>query len=136
MVATTQPRHSSLPLIFLMLLALAMGALLLYGVDGVTDTVRARPEHSVAKHGDVVQRIHQCLNDKGPSQIWKSKSWRTPNRYFFGCELDDGTWGLSIVDKTKNGWLEKTTFRIKDGTLKQFVEYVSARAELVQGVLP
>lgn len=134
MVATN--RQSTLPIVPLLLLAIVAGALIASGIAGVAEQVRTRPEHSTAKHGDVVADIHRCLQQNGPHQVWRSTSWRTPNHYFLTCQLDDGTWGLSIVEKARKGWLERTTFQVKDGTLQQLIEYVSAKAKLVSGTLP
>lgn len=122
-----------LPLALLVLIPIVLFA---FGVAGVARQVRER-DHAAIKHGQAtVDSIHRCLENNGPEHIFRSSSWRTPDKHFFTCRLPDGTWGLSIAEETSQGWIEKTAFKVKQGTLEQLVEYVTARAELVSGVLP
>lgn len=133
---TDHMRPQTIPLLPLALLALIPIALLAFGIAGIADNVRDRT-HASAKHGEQeVNAIHRCLENNGPAHIFRSRSWRTPNKYYMTCELSDGRWGLSILQKTSKGYLEKTAYIVKDGSLKSLIEWVTARAELVSGILP
>ena len=86
------------------------------------------------KHADA-QAIRQCLNDKGASQVWQSKSWRQPNTFFRVCDLGDGRVGVMLVKWAGRAgvWRETTSFVIKDGRPQQALEYLSGKARLVYG---
>ena len=84
------------------------------------------------KHADAAA-IRQCLDDKGASEVWKSRSWRQPNTYFRVCDISNGRVGVMLVRWAgKAGvWREATSFVVKDGKPQQTVEYLSARSRLV-----
>lgn len=121
---TAQDTYRPAPIAPLLLLAVII---LTLGILGVTNHVRTNAEHTV-KHGDVVAEIHRCLEDNGPAQVWRSRSWRQPDTRFLTCEYEPDRWGLMIVQRVKDGWREVTTFVVKSGRLAELVEYLTARA--------
>ena len=112
-----------------LLILLALAAILL---AVALDQVKVRNgEHAPAKHGADAGAIHRCLDANGPAETWQFTSWRRPNHYIQTCQLDDGRWGLRIIQKVKNGWRERSSFIVKDGTYQQLFEYITARARPV-----
>ncbi|GAI18460.1 unnamed protein product, partial [marine sediment metagenome] len=69
------------------------------------------------------------------SEVYKWRSWRRPNTFIQTCRLDDGRWGLRIIEAVARGWLEKTSFVVKGGSWPELIEYVSARALPYAGFL-
>lgn len=128
MVHAERPDAHSQRAAWLLLLIIAAIPL---GLIAMAINVDTRPEHSVKKHGGEAVAIHEHLRRCDPDEIWKTRSDKRPNIFYFGCELDDDCWGLCIVQKARQGLQEITSFVVKDGTRAQFVEYVSARATLV-----
>lgn len=93
-------------------------------------------DHAVIKHGLDAQKIRSCLNKNGPDEVWAFTSWRRANHFIQTCKLDDGRWGLRIIQGTKAGrWLERTSFIVKNGTKQELREYVTARAVRFTGNL-
>lgn len=88
--------------------------------------------HATAKH-DEASDIRKCLKDKGIYQMWRSRSWRTPFKFFRLCVLQDGRIGMQVVEWswTSWAWLEKTAFTPKNGTPFELREYLSAIAERI-----
>jgi len=84
--------------------------------------------HALKKHGADASAIRKCLNLDGPDEVWKFMGWRKANYYIQTCQLGDDRWGLRIIQLTRNGWIEKTSFIVKDGTFTQLTEYITARA--------
>lgn len=119
-------------LIFLpILVAMAAGIILLIG-NGVKVKNGA---HSVSKHQAEAREIHKCLDEKGPFRVWKFRPGKKENHYVQTCRLDDYRWGMRIIEKTKRGWQERTSFVPKQGTTEQLNEYLTARAEPFNGYL-
>jgi hypothetical protein len=85
--------------------------------------------HAVLKHGAEATSIRRCLDSNGPNEVWEFTSHRRKGFFIFTCQLDDGKWGIQILQRTKLGqWIEKTAFVVKDGSAFQLKEYVTARA--------
>lgn len=84
------------------------------------------------KHEEA-ESIRRCLQDKGIYQVWRSRSWRTPLKFFRLCVLNDGRIGMQVVEWswTSWAWLEKTAFSPKNGTSFELREYLSAIAERI-----
>jgi len=112
-----------LALIFAVVLPVASGAMQCLAVSWC--------EHSVVKHTTDAQAIHDCLESNGPTQKWQSNSWRTPNKFFYVCQLDDGRMGMSIIMRTAQGLKEKTSFIVKNGKVSELFEYLTARATFI-----
>jgi hypothetical protein len=49
--------------------------------------------------------------------------------------LDDGRWGLSIIERGLYWLKERSSYIVKDGTRKQLIEYISAK-ETYLGPMP
>lgn len=92
--------------------------------------------HALKKHGAIAQTIVDACKGNGPAQVWRSVSWRHPDKYYLGCELPDGQLGLWVVQCTKRGWMWVTSFLPGNGSEQAFVEYVAARAKPYVDVLP
>lgn len=88
--------------------------------------------HSIKRHGEDAAKIHKCLDNNGPEQLWKITGYKRPNHFIETCKLDDGRWGLRIIQRTLKGWQEKTSFVVKRGTLTELREYITARAVRVR----
>ena len=87
--------------------------------------------HAVLKHGlEAVAVRNGCDND-GFDSLHKSRSYRTPNKFFELCRTEDGWWGVRIREwsQKKCAWIEKTSFRVGDGTYGEAWAYVTARAK-------
>lgn len=86
-----------------------------------------------AKHDEAAD-VRRCLEERGAEQVWRSRSWRTPFKFFRTCSLDDARVGLQIVRWSWRSlaWREVTAFVVKDGRAEQILEYLSAIAERVR----
>ena len=121
-------KHQESPniLVFLLIILVILGVLWVAGVQN--------GEHSVIKHGADAIQIHEILDDscRGSHNQWHSRSWRTPNKFFQTCQLDDGRWGFRVIDKIKGVWHEKTSFVPGDVSYTHLVEYLSGIARIVR----
>ena len=84
--------------------------------------------HAAAKHGADAIAIQCQLDNEPPHSVWQFTSWRRQGTFIQTTCLPDGRWGLRIIECTKAGWNEKTSFVPKDGSAVSLKEYVSARA--------
>ena len=117
-----------LPLLACLLGLLLLASLLWASKADVVLEMRMT-NHAVLKHGAEATSIRQCLDGKGPNEVWEFTSRKRKDFFIFTCQMDDGKWGIQIVQRTKVGQLlEKTAFIIKDGSAFQLKEYVTARA--------
>lgn len=91
-------------------------------------------DHAVKKHGNDARLIRRCLEDYGARQVWRSRSWRTPLKFFRTCLLPDGREGMQIVQWSWRlmAYRELTAFVIKDGRGHQIKEYLTAVAVQVK----
>jgi hypothetical protein len=127
------------PLIFL--IGLGLVGIILMGVLSPgwgrgNDVPVANGKHALAKHTADAKAIHKCLDGRGPSEVWKVTSLDYPNHFIQTCQLNDGRWGIRVIQWTKDRiFKEKTSFVIKDGTKEQLVEYLTARARPFAGKL-
>ncbi len=120
MTATTLDRPLNLkPLLLLALLTIAV----LWGA------------HAVARHGDEAQQVRSALSCNGPSEVWRFRSWRRQKQAIVTCELPDGRWGLSIIERVWYGLKERSSYIVKDGTRSQLWEYVSSK-DVYPGAMP
>lgn len=113
-------------------------ALLLIAV-AVLASIAVMPRmHAVAKHGMEAVAIRQACEEHGADYVFKSLSPKD-NKYFQVCALDDGRYGIRVIQCTAKGWVERTAFVAKgalgDGTWERTWEYISARAERFTGRL-
>ena len=106
-------------------LLLALLALALFVPLGVT--VVGNPAHAT-KHASDHTLINRCLDDNGPHMVLQSRSPKRTNQYWRVCQLDDGRWGVQLLERVARGWRERTAFVPKSGTWHDVWEYVSARA--------
>lgn len=121
MTAAALPQTSNKAGIILILPIIAATIILLAAVQNGT--------HSIEKHGADAVEIHAALDcGNGPVETWQSRSWRRKNQFFQVCQLEDGRWGLRLVERTLRGLKEKTSFVVKDGSRFALVEYLTARA--------
>ena len=123
------PQRSN-PIPVLAILAMAALALLSLGLANRARVVNG--EHSLAKHGAEAAAIHRCLDDNGPAELWAFTSWRRHDHYIQTCRLEDGRWGLRIIQRVKGAWQERTSFIVKDGSREKLVEYVTARCKIMR----
>lgn len=122
----TYQRPNLTPLILL--------AVVLFVLAGAV-AVKAAP-HAIAKHGQDAAAIWDCLDSNGPSEIWQSASWRTPNKYFQVCQISDGRWGFRIIEwlERRGVWKERTSFIPGDGSYRTLFEHLTAKAFRVPGL--
>jgi hypothetical protein len=95
----------------------------------VAALVVANGAHSVAKHGSDALAVHNCLDQPEPPgyELWRVMNGG--NKHYECVQLPDGRWGLRVIDFSRwRGWFERTSFVPKEGTYRQLIEYVSARA--------
>lgn len=125
-----------LPVVLLGAFLLALFAVFTPGWGLGNQVSVANTSHSVAKHGQDAREINRCLDRNGPSEVWKVTSDNYPNHYIQCGKLDDGRWGIRIIQWTKDKiFKEKSSFVVKDGTRSQLTEYLTARAEEFAGHL-
>ncbi len=114
-----------------LLLALALAAILFITV--------APRMHAVIKHGMEAVAIRQACEQHGPDYVFRSLSPKTPGKFFRVCSLDDGRYGIQIIECTARGWVEKTAFVAKgalgNGTWERTHEYLSSKAQPFKGRL-
>lgn len=124
----TLDTRQGLPIWPLLIMALALVA------AGVLTITVENGRHSVARHGAEAIQIQRILDDpcQGSHSQWQSRSWRTPNKFFQTCQLNDGRWGFRIIDKIRGKWNEKTSFVPGDGSKKHLLEYLTAIAKEVK----
>ena len=128
MTSETIDQINPAPVLFVLVVA----ALVLLSI-GLANRARVvNGKHSLAKHGAEAEAIHRCLDDNGPDELWAFTSWRRRDHYIQTCQLDDGRWGLRIIQRVKNGWNERTSFIVKDGSRERLVEYVTARCKIMR----
>lgn len=120
-------------LIFVLLVVVPF--ILLRQVDGM-DLKYVNHEHAT-KHEEAEELIRKC-QVQDPLQVWKSLSWRTPNKFFCVYKLDDGRHGITVVEWSKKlgGWFLRTAFVVKGGKVEALLEYLSARSDLYLQPLP
>lgn len=129
--ATIRHRHDGnggavLALILIALAALAFGVLMIQ--------VQTR-QHAIAKHGlDAAMTRYGCDNF-GPDEVLRSRSWKTPNKFFQLCPLEDGRYGLRIIACRAGRWIEVTSFVVKGGSWEETWEYVSGKGTRFSGRL-
>lgn len=128
---TTDPRPPAAGT--LLLAALLLVAVAVYAVIEVQSRA-----HAVARHGAEAVAIRQACEEYGPDYVFKSLSPKD-NKYFQVCALDDGRYGLRVIECTARGWMERTAFVAKgalgDGTWERTWEYLSARSTIFKGKL-
>lgn len=74
-------------------------------------------QHAVAKHGQDAVLVRQCMENKGPMQMWVMPDGRVENI----CRLDDGRIGIMVTD----GFHEVTSFiKNKMTRLSQVEQYL------------
>lgn len=67
--------------------------------------------------------IEECLNSKGPYQVWRDKF--NKETFYALCEFRQGVWGLAVC--SVKGF-NKTMFSPKDGSWKKVMDYLTERA--------
>ena len=94
-------------------------------------------DHAVEKHGIEAEQIRKCLDTRGADQLWKFTSHRREDHFIQCARLAPDSWGIRIIQRLKDGsYLERTSFIVKNGTLFEMIEYVTARAVRYDGELP
>lgn len=122
--------QDSSPLLTLVIIVVAVAVL---AIAGYMLLAAPASEHASSKHPEA-EGIRKCLEQNGPTEIWKFVTNKRPNHYIMCAQLDDGSWGLQICQLTKGcEWIEKTAFKVKNGTKFDLIEYVSARAVRIFG---
>lgn len=68
--------------------------------------------HSIEAHGADAARIHKCLEENGPDQVWQDTT--RPNIRIFVCKLPCSRWGILIAQittgKSQCDYIERTAF--------------------------
>jgi len=120
--ATLQPPRKSflLGLIAVILLLMATSVIVVH-------------DHAVERHGADAKAIRECLDNKGPYQLWRARDSET---FYRLCQLDDGQWGLQAIIKEGGAWHEKTAFIRGDGSWKALMDYLQRFATRYTGALP
>lgn len=90
-------------------------------------------DHAVARHGADAKAIRECLDGKGPYQLWRANDGET---FYRLCHLDDGRWGLQAIIKKGGDWHEKTAFIRGDGSWRALMDYLQRFATRFTGSLP
>ncbi len=122
------------PLFLLAILAAVL--LVVVGRQAVAPPVKVRvtyTDHATRNH-DEAASVRRCLERRGAEQVWRSRSWRTPFKFFRTCVLGDNRVGLQIVRWSWRSlaWREVTAFVVKDGRAGQVFEYLSGIAERIR----
>lgn len=125
-------RRSIMPLLLLLATAIILlAAAARQAVPAPVDVDVVYTSHA-EKHPEA-PRIRRCLENEGAHQVWRSRSWRDPFKFFRICRLDTGKIGLQIVKWSWRSlaWREVTAFIIKDGRADQVFEYLTAIAKRI-----
>ena len=90
--------------------------------------------HAELRHGSDALSIRQCLDQRGPQQVWRSNDRTT---FYRLCQLDDGRWGLqaAIWDKVLDRLVEKTAFVKGEGSWSELTQYLAKFATRYTGPL-
>lgn len=127
-------------LVMLMLLALAMIMVLALlgpafeqsGASQSASNLAAQftaNSHALASHIEA-PAIQECLNKKGPSQVWKD---RMTGDFYALCEVEKGAWGLAVCTASGSN---KTMFSPGNGSWTDVFKYVLARGTRFTKGLP
>ncbi|RJR10010.1 hypothetical protein C4588_04275 [Candidatus Parcubacteria bacterium] len=74
--------------------------------------------HALDRHGNEALMVKQCLDQKGPLQVWQQPNGRIAKI----CQLDNGKFGILIEDANGNNI---TAFvKNKSRTLQQVIQYL------------
>ena len=79
--------------------------------------------HATTKHGNDARQVRECLN-----QGWELQLWYNPDldRYIRVCMIQDGRFGLQVVEAVKGNWREITSFvKNKLRTIQQVEKYLA-----------
>jgi len=83
-------------------------------------------EHATTKHGSDADLVRQCMEEKGPMQVWKQPNGRFANI----CQVSDNVFGIMITDKTGQGAHEITSYikeyMTKFSEVKSYLERMGA----------
>lgn len=130
-------RAVNLLLLFLLFAVVAVLLLSTAGIDVDWSPVMqiVHRDHAVKKHGSDALAVRQSCDNGGRMHLFRSQSYRTPDKFFELCLLDDGRVGLRIREWSKRAcdWFERTSFVPGDGSYRAAIEYVTARADEVAG---
>jgi hypothetical protein len=118
--------------VFLVLLLLGSGVLLAVRAPLSMPPVRSN-SHAVERHGSDAIEIRRCLDRNGPADVWKKFK---VDRYILLCRLDDGRWGIQIIEKVGAKYEEITSFVRGNGTLRETTDYLMKQGTRWKGLLP
>lgn len=119
-----RPRSPRPLLLLLLTLLLALAAAIVAG--GIRNHRHAVERHGLAE----VSQIRQRCQTPGPEQVFKKHQ---DDRYFLLCRLDDGRYGVQIVDADGD---EITSFVPHDGSLARVLQYLRQQGTPFKGPLP
>ena len=102
-------------------------------IPGGRGTIRVTyNDHTVESHPQDGPLVRLSC-EKGPEQVWKGKY---ENKYSLLCQLEDGRWGVMIIQKVKGVWEEMTSFVPKSGIKEAVLRYLDSYATPFKGLLP
>ena len=79
--------------------------------------------HAVTKHGNDARQVRECLD-----QGWELQLWYNPDldRYIRVCMIQDGRFGLQVVESISGKYREITSFvKNKLRTIQQVEKYLT-----------
>jgi hypothetical protein len=96
---------------------------------------QAQPQFKVSDHGldkhTEATLIQECLNNKGPYQVWRDKY--DSKTFYALCQYDNDKWGLAVCTDTG---INKTAFSPNSGTRDDVFGYVMKLATRFTKGLP
>lgn len=111
---------------WLLLLAFALLAAVIFGA------------HAVAKHGSDAELVRQACDNNGHYQLWQALE--RPGKFYRVCQLDGQRFGLQIVECTRAGIRERSSFipgasQHPAGSYGRIYEYLTGKAVRIAGGL-
>jgi hypothetical protein len=91
--------------------------------------------HAVAKHGSDAVAIRRACDNGGEIQRWQALE--RPGKFYRVCELSPTRFGIQIVECTRAGIRERSSFVLRaasgfaEGSLLRAHEYLKAKATQV-----
>lgn len=89
--------------------------------------------HAIEEHGSEAESVRRGCEKNGSTMTFKKKD---EERYMFLCQLEDGRYGIQIIEKINDLWQEVSSFVPKDGSLAAVRDYVLRFATRFTGKLP
>lgn len=83
-------------------------------------------EHATKKHGSDADLVRQCMEEKGPMQVWKKPDGRFANV----CQISERVFGIMITDKLVTNKMGKNVHEVTSYIKENMSKFSEVRAYL------